>query len=198
VQLDHIPLRRHAELSRTAEDTRGVDTDEARGVEAAPARAEAPPAAPVSLRRPRAREWIAVALVAFSLFGVGERCRVDARLASPGATLRTYWEALRLGDADGAAECLAEEPGDLPFPGMLWFLPEAADLELDGFRSLPVSAGHVLVTYEVRYRPPGETRAQSFQTGSELVRMRGEWRIVRGLGEANMPEWKPRPRTFDS
>ncbi len=143
------------------------------------------------------REWLALALVCSSLLGLGERCRVDPRLTSPGSTLEAYWEALRAGDDAGVAECLVEGVHDLPFPGMLWFLPPTRELRLEGFRSLPVQSGRVMVTYEVHYRPEGASREQSFRTGNELVRTRGEWRIARPLGEAAMPEWKPVPRAID-
>jgi hypothetical protein len=48
-----------------------------------------------------------------------------------------------------------------------------------------------MVTYEVHYRPEGTGDERMFKTGSELIRMRGEWRIAQPLGEASMPEWKP-------
>jgi hypothetical protein len=34
--------------------------------------------------------------------------------------------------------------------------------------------------------------------GNELLRTRGEWRIVRPLGEASMPEWQPSSGPVDS
>ena len=37
----------------------------------------------------------------------------------------------------------------------------------------------------------------SFRTADEMVRMRGEWRIARPLGEASMPDWQPIPRSVD-
>jgi hypothetical protein len=148
--------------------------------------------------RPRAREWLWIALVASSLLGLGERCRVNPHLVSPSATLQQYWKALRSGDEWGAAECLVEGSRDLPFPGMLWFLPPTRELWLDEFRSLPVTSGRVLATYQVHFVPYGSDDVESFRTGSELVRSRGEWRIARPLGEASMPEWRPIHRTVDS
>lgn len=85
----------------------------------------------------------------------------------------------------------------MPFEGMLWFLPERAELRLDEFRSLPVTSGRVMVSYEVSYRAPGAPRAERFQTGNELVRRRGEWLIARPLGEASMPEWHAVERPVD-
>jgi hypothetical protein len=86
-------------------------------------------------------------------------------------------------------DCFTEGRHDMPFEGMLWFLPQAADLNLTEFRSLPVTGGRVMVSYEVHYRAPGSPRVERFQTGNELVRTRGEWLIARPLGEASMPEW---------
>ncbi len=140
---------------------------------------------------------MAASLLAFGLLGQGERCTVDRRLVSPSATIASYWEALRQDDEAAAAECLVAGGRDVPFPGMLWFLPPTADLTIGGFHSLPVTGGRVMVTYEVRYRPLGSSLTQRFETGCELVRQRGEWRIVRWLGEASMPEWRPIPRAVD-
>jgi hypothetical protein len=138
-----------------------------------------------------------VALAAWSLLGLGERWRVDPRFASPSATLNAYWEALRAGDDGGLADCLVEGQNDLPFPGMLWFLPPTRELHLDQFRSLPVQSGRVMVTYEVHYLAVGAGEEQTFRMGNELIRARGEWRITRPLGEAGMPQWKPMSRAVD-
>ncbi len=101
------------------------------------------------------------------------------------------------GDSDEVLECQSEVRDDLPLPGALWFLPPIDELWLDGYRSLPVTSGRVLVTYEVHYRPTGTGEERMFHTGSELVRVRGEWRIARPIGEASMPEWKPVPGPVD-
>jgi hypothetical protein len=145
----------------------------------------------------RARTWWLLALVLVTLVGQGERFEVDRRFATPSATLITYWDALDRGDAETVWRCLTEVGRDAPFPGMLWFLPETESLRLEAFRSLPVSAGRVMVSYEVRFQPAGQTVEQSFATGNELVRVRGEWRIARAIGEASMPEWRPFPRPVD-
>ncbi|HEY3217077.1 MAG TPA: hypothetical protein VGK93_11355 [Candidatus Eisenbacteria bacterium] len=117
---------------------------------------------------------------------------------SPSATLRTYWEAMRTGDAEGVWECFVEGRHDLPFPGMLWSLPPMRELNLDEFRSLPVSGGRVMVSYEVRYVPDGLSEVRSFRTADELVRLRGHWRIAQPLGEVNMPGGEPAPRPVDT
>ena len=144
------------------------------------------------------RTWVVVMAVACTLLGQGERYHVDGRFRSPSATLETYWESLRTGDGDQAWECLVEGRNDLPMPGMLWFLPPTEDLWLTGYRSLPVTSGRVMVTYEVHYRPEGTRDERMFKTGSELVRMRGEWRIAQPLGEASMPQWRPVSGPVDS
>jgi len=149
-------------------------------------------------RRPmRARYLALVGLAAFTLLGQGERCLVDARFRTPSATLATYWSALRDGDAATAGECVLEGTEGQPFPGMLWFMPPTREVRLEGFRSLPVTAGRLYVSYEVRFRPLGATEEQCFQTGHELVRLHGGWRIARGLGTASLPQWRSIPRVVD-
>ncbi|HEY2954903.1 MAG TPA: hypothetical protein VGK89_06620 [Candidatus Eisenbacteria bacterium] len=123
---------------------------------------------------------------------------MNPHLMSPSATLYSYWEALRLGDEPGVAQCLMDGPRDLPFPGMLWFLPPTRDLWIEDLHSLPVYSGRVLATYQVHFVPEGSTVVETFRTASELVRTRGEWRIARPLGEASMPEWRPIHRVVDS
>ena len=148
--------------------------------------------------KPRRRDWLLVVALAAGLLGLGERSRVNPNLVSPSATLHHYWEALRQGDEAGVAECLVQGARDLPFPGMLWFMPPTSELWLDQFRSLPVQSGRVLATYQVHFVPDGSGMVETFETGSELVRTRGEWRIARPLGEASVPEWRPIRRVVDS
>jgi len=158
---------------------------------------EAPVATPPRSRRSEWRRAALILVAALSLLGQGERFRVDPRFRSPSTTLLAYWEALRQGDGDSAYECFVEGRHDLPVPGALWFLPPTDDLWLTGFRSLPVTAGRVMVTYEVHYRPRRVGEERMFKTGSELVRTHGEWRISQPLGEASMPEWKGVPGPID-
>lgn len=149
-------------------------------------------------RRPGVLQWILAALVTLMLLGTGEPWRADPRFRSPGATLDTYWQALRNDDDFTAEECLIEPGRDLPSPGSLWFLPPTTALRLANVRSLPVESGRVMVTYEVRFVPLGGGGEQVFKTAAELIRNRGEWRIGRPIGEVSLPEWKPIPRTVDS
>ena len=148
-------------------------------------------------KRIRARHLTLVGIAAFALLGQGERCLVDARFSTPSATLGTYWSALRDGDAVTASECVLEGTEGQPFPGMLWFMPPTREVRLEGFRSLPVTAGRLYVSYEVRFRPLGAIEEQCFQTGHELVRLHGGWRIARGPGTASLPQWHSIPRVVD-
>ena len=122
---------------------------------------------------------------------------MDSRFKSPSATLLTFWEAMRVGDAESVWECFVEGRNDLPVPGMLWVLPPTDRLTLAEFRSLPVSAGRVLVRYEVHYTPHGLSEERSFTTGDELVRMRGQWRIARPIGQVSVPIDPTPSRTVD-
>ena len=178
---------RSAEISGTESSPAGVSTGV--GPAAGSVACPSPGARPVTLAL--------VVLLALGLLGQGERYRLDPRFRSPSSTLLSYWGALRDGDSDRVLECQAELRDDLPFPGALWFLPPTDELWLDGFRSLPVTSGRVLVTYEVHYRPTGVGEERMFQTGCELVRLRGEWRIAKTIGEASMPDWKPVPGPVD-
>lgn len=148
-------------------------------------------------RRIRALHRALVGLASFALLGQGERFVVDPRFSSPSATLVTYWSALRDNDERTVAQCVLEDVEGQPFPGMLWFMPPTREVRLESFRSLPVTSGRLFVTYEVRFRPVGAVEEQAFQTGNELVRTRGEWRIARGLGPAGLPEWHCIPRAVD-
>ena len=143
------------------------------------------------------RGAFAIALFALSLLGQGERYRIDSRLTSPQRTIANFWLALRRDDDVGASQCMVEGQHNLPFPGMLWFLPPTKEFKLSNFKTMPIEGGRVLVTYVVRYIPVGLESEQAFVTSFEMVRTRGEWRIVRPVGEASMPEWKPIPRAVD-
>ena len=150
-----------------------------------------------SLRRLSLRGLFLVLLASLTLLGQGERCRVDARFISPSSTLETFWAAMAAGKAEDVWECFVEGRHDLPVPGMLWFLPSTDRIALTEFRSLPVASGRVLVSYEVRFVPVGDTTERSFRTGDELVRIRGQWRIARPIGQVNMPEFRLPSRTVD-
>ncbi|HUK64281.1 MAG TPA: hypothetical protein VLV15_13135, partial [Dongiaceae bacterium] len=141
---------------------------------------------------------LGLVLGCFGLLGQGERCLVDARFRSPDATLRTYWQAMRRGDAEIVWACFTEGRDDLPVPGQLWFLPPTERLEIADLHLIPVAPGRVIVTYEVRYVPRGLNELRSFRTGDEMVRAGGEWRISRPIGDASMPDPEPITRPVDS
>ena len=144
------------------------------------------------------RGWFAVLTVACTLLGQGERCRIERTYRSPATTIQAYWEALRGGDADAAWACFAEGRPDVPMPGAVWFLPTTDDLWLTGYRALPVAPSRRMVSYEVHYRDRWSGEERMFRFGNELVRRRGEWHIAKPIGEASMPEWKPKDRPVDS
>ncbi len=127
-----------------------------------------------------------------AVLGQGERFHLDQRFRTVDATLVTYWEALRANDAGAAWQCMANEVA-MPYPGMLWFLPPSDELRIADLHALPVERGRMVVSYEVRYRPRGSSVELSFHTSSELVRLRGEWRIAHPIDAASVPEWRPLP-----
>ncbi len=198
MQLDRVPPRRIAPGSPVAAGTDDPGTIPIPVGVCPLDRIEGDGAGETPPRRVHVRQGLLIGLLAFALLGQGERCQVDPRFGTPSATLATYWSALRDGDSETAAECMLEEVPGQPFPGMLWFMPPTREVRLGEFRSVPVSAGHLYVTYEVRFRPLGTLQDQRFETGHELVRMHGGWRIARGLGQASLPEWQPIPRAVDS
>jgi hypothetical protein len=188
LQLDRVPLRL---VPPQETGTHSVPAGVWQGVEPGPAQAEA------RVRQIGRLAWVLIAFATFSLLGQGERCRVDRRFRTPSATLGTYWEAMRANDEEAIGECMLDGPQDQPFAGMLWFMPPTTEVHLEEFHSLPVTGGRVMVSYQVRFRPTGARDDQVFQTGNELVRTHGAWRIARGLGNASMPEWKSIPRPVD-
>jgi hypothetical protein len=145
------------------------------------------------------RPWqlVATLVATLALLGQGERFRLDPRFLTPSATLQTYWTALERGDAEEVWECFVDTREDLPLPGMLWFLPPVDYLALADFRSLPVSRGRVLVSYEVRYMPRGATGISAFRSGDELVRIGGEWRIAHPVSVSDLPKLELPPRAID-
>jgi len=144
-----------------------------------------------------ARAIVAILICALALLGQGERYRIDTRLTTPQRTIASFWKALRRNDEVGAAECMVDDSHGLPFPGMLWFLPPTQEFTLSNYKIMPVEGDHLLVTYLVRYKPVGLDVEQAFVTSFEMVRLHGEWLIVRPVGEASMPEWKPILRAVD-
>ena len=152
---------------------------------------------PGTIRRAGWRAFAMLILVCASVLGQGERYDVDPRFVSPGATLTTYWEALKANDIQTVADCFVDAESALPFPGMLWFLPPVDELDIRSVHLESAERGHLVAVYEVRFRPKGSTETQQFHTSTELRRIRQQWRIVPQSGEAGMPAWRPYPRRVD-
>lgn len=141
--------------------------------------------------RASALSWLMLVCLSFALLGQGQRCDVDPRFGSPLATIQTYWEALREGDAETASLCIDEGSYTGPYPGSVWFMPPSHDLRVEAAQTLPVRPGRVLVNYEVHYFALGASEEFSFRTGSHLVRARGEWRIVPPFGDVSSQDFRP-------
>lgn len=186
MQLDRIPPRIFA-FPGTNPDRSGVEPF---GSVTLPAAIEAP------RRRPRFFSWMAVSAVCWSLLGQGEVYRIDPRFASPSATIHTYWESLRLEDVDQVSQCFADPATAVPRPGTVWFLPPSDRLRIATLRYAPGEDGTVIATYQVRFRPQGTDEEMQFVTGSELIRVRGEWRLI-GLADSEWPDWERTPRAVD-
>jgi hypothetical protein len=151
---------------------------------------------PAARWRRDAKVWILFAAVSVALLGQGERCEVDPHFSTPGATLTTYWEALRSDDGATVSACFTDPRQAMPCPGMLWFLPPCETVSLAGIRYSAGEEGTVIATYELRFRPIGMEQEMRVLTSSTLERVHGEWRIRPAAG-TTMPEWRPIPHRVD-
>jgi len=141
---------------------------------------------------------IVVLLLAACLGFQGERCEVDPALRSPGTALATYWEALMNHDVEAIWACAAGPPGDLPYPGMQWGLPATRAFTIENLRFIPIDEDHVSATYKVRFRPRGNREERSLTVVTDLLRIRGEYRVLHPLSEAGVLESRPVPLRVDS
>ena len=132
-----------------------------------------------------------------SLFGQGERYRVDPRFRSPEATVLTYWEALGSDDGTVVAECFDDPANVEPVPGSLWFLPPSRTLGVYALRIQPLDDHRVIATYEVRCRMSPAQPQERFIIASELVQVRGEWFMAEPIDGFDTPEWRSIPRPVD-
>jgi hypothetical protein len=148
-------------------------------------------------RRAGLRAWAFLLVACVSLLGQGERFRVDLRLRTPERALATYWEALQDNDPEAVADCVLGGTADLPFPGMLWFLPPTRACRIDSLRILPLETDRVVAAYEVRFRPIGSRQVRMMPVTTELVRIDGEWRVLRPLGEEGLLRGRVAPQRFD-
>lgn len=184
MQLDRVPLSRPvAQESGTPAPPDGVGTVACANIQS--------PSSPEPRERVRALSWMMLLVLCFAVLGQGQRCDVDPRFGSPASTLLTYWEALRSGDAETAAQCIEDGNYTGPYPGSVWFMPPTRDLHLEDVHSLPVRRGRVMVNYEVHYFAYGVGEELSFHTENHLVQVRGEWRIVPPFGNVSAQEWRP-------
>ena len=127
----------------------------------------------------------------------GERCLVDSALRSPGSAIAAYWEALMNHDVEALWKCAAGPPEDLPFPGMQWGLPATRAFTIDQLRYVPIDENHVTVSYRVRFRPLESRKEQALSVTTDLVRIRGEYRVLNPLAEAGVMESLLQPLRVD-
>ena len=133
-----------------------------------------------------------------TLLGQGERFSIDPLLRTPGTALATYWEAVQTNDGDRIRACSIEAIDDLPYPGMLWAFPEVKALWLEHLQYVPIQADRVLVRYEVHFRAAGSKQERKLTVSTELQCVRGEWRVVRPLGEDGVLRGQPLPTRVDT
>lgn len=131
------------------------------------------------------------------LLGQGERCTIDPELRTPGSAVAAYWEALQINDPDRVAACSRITGESLPYPGMLWSFPNTRALWLEHLRYVPVDENEVVVSYEVHFKPMGSDTERSLSEMTDLVRVRGEWRVSRPLSEAGLINGRPLPTRVD-
>ena len=143
------------------------------------------------------KTWLLLALGAVSLVGQGERCQVDPQLRAPGSAIAFYWQALQSNDAERVAACSLVSDPRLPFPGMLWAFPNTHALAIEHLRYVPIDADYVVVSYDVVYRPVGGEQDQTLAVMTEVVRVRGEWRVARPLAEPGIMNGLPPPTRVD-
>ena len=80
---------------------------------------------------------------------------------------------------------------------MLWAFPNTHALAIQQLRYVPIDADHVIVSYDVVFRPVGGEQDQSLSVMTEVVRVRGEWRVARPLTETGILNGLPPPTRVD-
>jgi hypothetical protein len=144
----------------------------------------------------RSRFLLAGSVVALVLALTGERPPTDPRFASPALTVRAFWRAVLEASPGGALECFVGT-GAGPDADRLLRIPALAEMELRAVRVQPLGTGRALVQYQVHYRARGSRRPGAFAAADEVVRVRGQWRILRPVqpeaGQAR-PQLPPRPQ----
>ena len=132
-----------------------------------------------------------------SLLGQGERSVIDPQLRSPGSAVASYWEGLQLNDPVRIAACTVQDDAMMPFPGMLWSFPNTHALWLEKLRYVPVDADEVVVSYEVHYKPVGGEEERSLKVMTNVLRVRGEWRVAQPFAETGLLDGRPLPTRVD-
>jgi hypothetical protein len=139
---------------------------------------------------------LAAAVVALVLGLTGERPPTDPRFASPALTVRAFWRAVLEESPGEALECFVGTGGGAN-ASRLVLLPALTAMELRAVQVKSLGTGRALVQYQVHYRARGSRQGGAFAAADEVVRVRGEWRILRPLqpqpGQARPPQ-PPRPR----
>jgi len=138
-----------------------------------------------------------VLLGGLSLLGQGERCTIDPVLRTPGSAIAAYWEALQRNDADGMRSCSLGDDESLPFPGMLWAFPVTRALSIQDLRYVPFDENEVVVSYDVHFVPVGTQQERMLSVVTDLIRVRGEWRVAHPLSEAGLMQGHPLPTRVD-
>jgi hypothetical protein len=94
-------------------------------------------------------------------------------------------------------ECSAGPPEALPFPGMQWGLPTTRAFTIEDLRYVPVDEDHVSVSYRVRFRPRDAREELSLSVTTDLIKVQGEYRVLRPLSEAGVLESRLVPLRVD-
>lgn len=137
---------------------------------------------------------LAGAVVALVCTLPGEKPPTDPRFTSPALTVRAFWRAVLEESPDAALECFVG-PGAGSGAGRLR-LPALDAMELRAVRVKALGTGRALVQYQVHYRARGARHGGAFAAADEVVRVRGQWRILRPMEpgpEQARPPQPPRP-----
>jgi hypothetical protein len=113
----------------------------------------------------------------------GERPPTDPRFSSPAFAVRAFWQAVLEESPAEALECFAGAGGD-PDAARRLRIPPLAAMELRALQVKTLGTGRAVVQYQVHYRTRGSRQAGAFAAADEVVRVRGQWRILRPLAPA--------------
>ena len=128
----------------------------------------------------RSRTLLLGAVLGILLALTGERPPSDPRFSSPAFAVRAFWQAVLDESPAEALECFAGAGGG-PDATRLLRIPPLAAMELRALQVRSVGTGRAVVQYQVHYRTRGSRQAGAFAAADEVVRVRGQWRILRPL-----------------